>query len=87
MERIDAPQAAAATVDFCSAAGSKWTAGDHVRVSTAYGSYRISGIGIPGRRGDRTRLVGPNGAGKSTLLKLLAGVLTRRRGAGPGAEG
>lgn len=83
MERIDAPEAAAATVDFSfpqpdpsgqrviTLRGIDFAYGDHV-------VYR--GLDFQAEKGDRTVLVGPNGAGKSTLLKLLAGVLTPQAG-------
>ncbi|MFO1461754.1 MAG: ABC-F family ATP-binding cassette domain-containing protein [Verrucomicrobiota bacterium] len=83
MERIDAPQAAAATVDFSFPQPDQ--SGQRVitlrGVDFAYGSHTVyRGLEFQAERGDRTVLVGPNGAGKSTLLKLLAGVLTPQAG-------
>ena len=83
MDRVDAPEAAAATVDFSfpqpdpsgqrviTLKGLDFSYGEHV-------VYR--GLDFQAERGDRTVLVGPNGAGKSTLLKLLAGVLKPQAG-------
>lgn len=83
MDRIDAPQAAAATVDFSFPQPDQ--SGQRVitlrGVDFAYGSHTVyRGLEFQAERGDRTVLVGPNGAGKSTLLKLLAGVLTPQAG-------
>jgi ATP-binding cassette subfamily F protein 3 len=44
------------------------------------------GLELEVERGERTVLVGPNGAGKSTLLKILAGVLSFKRGSGSSAS-
>jgi ATP-binding cassette subfamily F protein 3 len=92
MERVDAPEAEAAVVDF---AFPQPTPSGH-RVITlrqahfAYGEHVIyRGIDFETTRGERTVFVGPNGAGKSTLLKMLAGVLTLtggERDLGPKAQ-
>ncbi|MBL9174801.1 MAG: ABC-F family ATP-binding cassette domain-containing protein [Verrucomicrobiales bacterium] len=83
MDRIDAPQAAAATVDFSFPQPDQ--SGQRVMtlrgLDFAYGSHVVyRGLEFQVERGERTVLVGPNGAGKSTLLKLLAGVLTPQAG-------
>jgi len=83
MERIEAPEAAAATVDF--SFPQPEPSGQRVitlkGVDFAYGNHVVyRGLDFQAERGDRTVLVGPNGAGKSTLLKLLAGVLTPQSG-------
>ena len=83
MERVDAPEQAAATVDF--AFPQPEQSGQRVvtlrGIDFAYGDHRIySGVDFEAQRGERLVLVGPNGAGKSTLLKLLAGVLTPQGG-------
>jgi len=78
MEKIDAPEAAAATVDF--AFPQPESSGQRVAtlrtIDFAYGDHVIyRALDYQVEKGERTVLVGPNGAGKSTLLKLLAGVL------------
>ncbi|MFM7101417.1 MAG: ABC-F family ATP-binding cassette domain-containing protein, partial [Verrucomicrobiota bacterium] len=83
MERVDAPAAAAATVDF--AFPQPEPSGHRVvtlrGVDFAYGSLSVyRGLEFEVTRGERIVLVGPNGAGKSTLLKLLAGVVTPQAG-------
>ena len=83
MELIDAPEAAAATVDFKfpQPESSGQRAITLRSISFAYGEHRVyDNLEYQAERGDRTVLVGPNGAGKSTLLKLLAGVLTPQSG-------
>jgi len=83
MEKINAPEQAASTVDFAFPQPEK--SGQRVitlkGVDFAYGQNVIyTGLEFEAQRGDRTVLVGPNGAGKSTLLKLLAGNLTPQAG-------
>ena len=83
MDRIDAPEAAAATVEFSFPQPDP--SGQRVitlkGVDFAYGEHTVyRGLEFQAERGDRTVLVGPNGAGKSTLLKLLAGVLKPQAG-------
>ncbi len=83
MEKIDAPDAPSATVDF--AFPQPEQPGRRVvtlkRVDFAYGPRPIyQGLDFEAERGERIVLVGPNGAGKSTLLKLLAGVVTPQAG-------
>ncbi len=83
MEKISAPDAALATVDFNFPQPEK--SGQRVitlrEVHFAYGDHSVyRGIDFEAERGARVVLVGPNGSGKSTLLKLLAGVLTPTRG-------
>jgi len=83
MEKVNAPEQAASTVDF--AFPQPEQSGQRVitikDVDFAYGDHVIySGLQFEAQRGDRTVLVGPNGAGKSTLLKLLAGVLVPQSG-------
>ncbi|MBN8247714.1 MAG: ABC-F family ATP-binding cassette domain-containing protein [Verrucomicrobia bacterium] len=83
MDRIAAPEAAAATVEF--SFPQPEPSGQRVitleGVNFAYGENPVyRGLDFQAERGDRTVLVGPNGAGKSTLLKLLAGVLTPQAG-------
>ncbi len=78
MEKVNAPDAAASTVDF--AFPQPESSGHRVvtlrGVDFAYGSHSIyQNLDFESVRGDRIVLVGPNGAGKSTLIKLLAGVL------------
>jgi ATP-binding cassette subfamily F protein 3 len=83
MEKINAPEQAASTVDFAFPQPEK--SGQRVitlkGVDFAYGQNIIyTGLEFEAQRGDRTVLVGPNGSGKSTLLKLLAGNLTPQAG-------
>ncbi|MBX3731694.1 MAG: ABC-F family ATP-binding cassette domain-containing protein [Verrucomicrobiae bacterium] len=83
MDRVEAPEAAAGTVDF--AFPQPESSGQRVitlkGVHFAYGEHVVyRGLDFQAERGDRTVLVGPNGAGKSTLIKLLAGVLRPQAG-------
>ncbi|KAB2660174.1 MAG: ABC-F family ATP-binding cassette domain-containing protein [Verrucomicrobia bacterium] len=83
MDRVDAPEAAAATVGF--AFPQPESSGHRVltlrKVDFAYGAHSVyAGLDFETTKGDRIVLVGPNGAGKSTLIKLLAGVLTPQAG-------
>jgi ATP-binding cassette subfamily F protein 3 len=83
MEKVNAPEQAASTVDF--AFPQPEQSGQRVitlsGIDFAYGENVIyQGLEFEAQRGDRTVLVGPNGAGKSTLLKLVAGVLTHQAG-------
>ena len=83
MDRVEAPEAAAGTVDF--AFPQPESSGQRVitlkGVHFAYGEHVVyRGLDFQAERGDRTVLVGPNGAGKSTLIKLLAGVLLPQAG-------
>jgi ATP-binding cassette subfamily F protein 3 len=78
MDKIEAPTAPEATVEFCfpqpERGGLKAVTLDGVAFS--YGAHSVyRGLDFTAERGQRVVLVGPNGAGKSTLLKLLAGVL------------
>jgi ATP-binding cassette subfamily F protein 3 len=79
MERVNAPEAAASTVDFNFPQPE--SSGHRVitlrGVDFAYGERPIyENLDFEATKGERIVLVGPNGAGKSTLIKLLAGVLT-----------
>ena len=83
MEKIEPPEAEAATVGFSfpqperSGLKAITMAGIH----HAYGEKVIyRGVDFEAERGQRIVLVGPNGAGKSTLLKLLAGVMPVQQG-------
>lgn len=83
MERVDAPLAAAKTVQFRFPQPAR--SGQRVitlkEADFAYGQMQVyNGLDFEVERGERLVLVGPNGAGKSTLLKLLAGVLTPQSG-------
>lgn len=83
MDKIDAPEAAAATVDF--SFPQPEPSGQRVmtlkKIDFAYGEHTVyRGLDFQAEKGERTVLVGPNGAGKSTLLKLLAGVLKPQGG-------
>ncbi len=83
MERVDAPEAAAATVGF--AFPQPESSGHRVLtlrgIDFAYGAHSVySGLDFETTKGERIVLVGPNGAGKSTLIKLLAGVLVPQSG-------
>ncbi len=83
MEKIDAPEAEAATVNFSfpQPESSGQRAITLRSVEFSYGTHRVyENLDYQAERGDRTVLVGPNGAGKSTLLKLLAGVLQPQAG-------
>jgi ATP-binding cassette, subfamily F, member 3 len=84
MDKVDAPTARAATVDF--SFPQPESSGQRVArlegVDFAYGEHPVyAGLDVLVEKGERTVLVGPNGAGKSTLLKLLAGALTPQAGA------
>jgi ATP-binding cassette subfamily F protein 3 len=83
MDKIDAPEAAGATIGFSFPQPRR--SGQRVltmeNIVFGYGDnlvYRDMNFEV--ERGQRTVLVGPNGAGKSTLLKLIAGVLTPASG-------
>ncbi|HTI70234.1 MAG TPA: ABC-F family ATP-binding cassette domain-containing protein [Candidatus Limnocylindria bacterium] len=83
MDKVDAPEAAAKTVDF--AFPQPEPSGHRVvqlkELHFAYGDHVIyEGIDFEATKGERIVLVGPNGAGKSTLLKLLGGVLEPGQG-------
>lgn len=83
MEKVSAPEAAAATVDFNFPQPE--SSGHRVvtlrKVDFAYGERPIyQDLDFEAVKGERLVLVGPNGAGKSTLLKLLAGALTPTAG-------
>jgi len=83
MDKIEAPEAAAATVDF--SFPQPESSGQRVMtlrgVDFAYGEHMVyRGLDYQAEKGERTVLVGPNGAGKSTLLKLLAGVIKPQAG-------
>ncbi len=78
MEKIDAPEAAEATVRFTfpqpARGGQRVMALEHIR--QAYGEHEVyADLNLTLERGQRTVLVGPNGAGKSTLLKIIAGLV------------
>jgi ATP-binding cassette subfamily F protein 3 len=83
MEKIAAPEAEQATIDFNFPQPQR----SGLKVITlrdldhAYGDNVVyRGLEFLAERGQRIVLVGPNGAGKSTLLKLLAGVLPVQAG-------
>lgn len=83
MDKIEAPEAAEATIDFQfpqpPRSGLKVLTLSQVRFG--YGDNLVyDGIDFRAERGQRIVLVGPNGAGKSTLLKLCAGVLHPQSG-------
>jgi branched-chain amino acid transport system ATP-binding protein len=40
----------------------------------------LKGVGLEAEAGEIVSIIGPNGAGKSTLLKVIAGILTPKRG-------
>jgi ATP-binding cassette, subfamily F, member 3 len=78
MEKLDAPTAAAKTVQFKFPQPPR--SGLRViqlkNLGFSYGETCVyDGLDFEAERGQRLVLVGPNGAGKSTLLKLLAGAL------------
>ncbi len=79
MDKISAPEAEAAVVNF--SFPQPESSGHRVITlrdgSFAYGQHVVyDRINFEVERGQRIVLVGPNGAGKSTLLKLLANVLS-----------
>jgi ATP-binding cassette, subfamily F, member 3 len=83
MEKVAAPEAEAATIDFAFPQPQR----SGLKVITlrdiehAYADNVVyRGLFFQAERGQRIVLVGPNGAGKSTLLKLLAGVLPVQAG-------
>jgi ATP-binding cassette subfamily F protein 3 len=83
MEKIEAPESAAATIGFRFPQPAR--SGQRVvslrEVHFAYGETPVyQGLDFEVERGQRMVLVGPNGAGKSTLLKLLAGVIEPQQG-------
>jgi ATP-binding cassette, subfamily F, member 3 len=83
MEKIDAPVADAATIDFSFPQPRR--SGQRVitlkKVHFAYGKTLVyDDLDFEVERQQRIVLVGPNGAGKSTLLKLLGGVLEVQAG-------
>src|SRR5688572_21905534 len=83
MEKIQAPEADASTIDFSFPQPRR--SGQRVltleNVVFGYGGNIVyRGLNIEVERGQRIVLVGPNGAGKSTLLKLMADVLTLASG-------
>jgi ATP-binding cassette, subfamily F, member 3 len=83
MDKVAAPDAQAATVDFVfpqpEQSGQRVVTLD--AVDFAYGENPVyRNLEFEATRGERIALVGPNGAGKSTLLKLLAGVLQPQSG-------
>jgi len=83
MEKLEPPEAEAATVGFSfpQPERSGLKAITLQGVHHAYGEKVIyRGIDFEAERGQRIVLVGPNGAGKSTLLKLLAGVMPVQQG-------
>jgi ATP-binding cassette, subfamily F, member 3 len=83
MEKIEAPSADTATIDFSFPQPRR--SGQRVltleNVVFGYGDnivYRDLNFEV--ERGQRIVLVGPNGVGKSTILKLMAGVLAPNSG-------
>lgn len=83
MEKIEAPAAEEATIDFRFPQPER--SGQRVimleNVHFAYGRRVVyDSLTFQAERGQRLVLVGPNGAGKSTMLKLLAGVLEPQAG-------
>ena len=83
MEKLEPPEAEAATVGFSfpqpERSGLKAITMEGIH--HAYGEKVIyRGVDFEAERGQRIVLVGPNGAGKSTLLKLLAGVMPVQQG-------
>ncbi len=83
MEKIDAPEGEAATIEFAfpqpERSGQRVASLTGVRFG--YGAQPVyDELEFEVERGQRIVLVGPNGAGKSTLLKLLAGVVTAQSG-------
>jgi ATP-binding cassette subfamily F protein 3 len=83
MEKIEPPEAEAATVGFSfpQPERSGLKAITMQGIHHAYGEKVIyRGVDFEAERGQRIVLVGPNGAGKSTLLKLLSGVMPVQQG-------
>ncbi len=84
MEKIEAPEAEAATVKFRfpqpARSGLKTITLEDVDQAYPNGKQIYRGLNFAAERGERIVLVGPNGAGKSTLIKLLAGVLPFQAG-------
>jgi len=83
MEKVAAPESAAATVGFNFPQPE--SSGHRVvslrQVDFAYGPRPIyQNLDFEAVKGERIVLVGPNGAGKSTLIKLMAGVLEPQAG-------
>lgn len=83
IERIEAPQSEAATIQFSFPQPAR--SGQKVftleSVDQAYGNHQVyHNLDLLLERGDRIVLVGPNGAGKSTLLKILAGIVPIQAG-------
>jgi ATP-binding cassette, subfamily F, member 3 len=83
MEKLEPPEAEAATVGFSfpQPERSGLKAITMKGIHHAYGEKVIyRGVDFEAERGQRIVLVGPNGAGKSTLLKLLAGAMPVQQG-------
>ena len=84
MEKLEAPEAEAATVKFRfpqpARSGLKTITLENVAQAYPGGPPIYTDLNFAAERGERLVLVGPNGAGKSTLLKLLAGVIPHQSG-------
>ena len=84
MEKLEAPEAEAATVKFRfpqpARSGLKTITLENVVQAYPGGPPIYTDLDFAAERGERLVLVGPNGAGKSTLLKLLAGVIPHQGG-------